>query len=286
MLRRFALAPAVALAGLAPLPLEASLVIDAPTSVVATDPGAVCFRFTVTNTGSEPVNIAENVQVQNTDNIDGYQTSPELAGPGESVTVTYVGQLVVPHLNGGVRIVYDVQVFDVGVLHDLIEPAPYGWTISASSVDPYANTSVATSALRTLYLWYACCRYPIPGGMTAVEFDLESVGIEHLATTPVNGFLNAGSTTYILMAVGDCACGPMVAANLVVMDFPGTMSIVPSAASGTKGATNCTTDPVLLPIDWIGYDNVGGMPCFKGEVNCGPIGVQPTSWGQIKGFYR
>jgi hypothetical protein len=269
-----------------PLPLRADLVIDAPTSVVATDPGAVCFRFTVTNTGAEPVNIPENVQVLNVDNINGYQTSVEFVDPGETETVTYSGQLVIPDENGAVRIVYDVQSYDVAVEHALIVAAPFGWTISASSVDPYDNATEATSTLRTLYLWYACCRYPIPGGMTAVEFGLESVGLVHLSTNPVNGFLNAGSTTYILMAVGGCPCGPIVAAELMVIDNPGTMTIIPSIETGNKGGVNCGNHPVLLPIDWIGYDNVGEFPCFKGEVDCGPISVESASWGKIKSLYR
>jgi hypothetical protein len=262
------------------------LVVDAPSSVIARDEGDVCFRFTVTNPGAEPVEIGAQLQVEDAQNITGQTSGPDSVGAGETVSLSYSGQLIVPELDGLVIITCGGTTLPVDIVHGLVIPAPYGWTISSSSVNPYQNTGVPTGAQGLLYLWYACCRSPLPGGMSAVEFDLESVGIEHLATTPVNGFLNAGSTTWILMAIGGCACGPRVAAELLVIDNPGTMAIVPSAVTGTKGVVDCALDPNLLPLDWIGYDSLGGIPCFKGDVDCGPIAVEATSWSKIKSFYR
>ena len=97
---------------------------------------------------------------------------------------------------------------------------PYGWTISTSNTDPYLNTSIGTGGLRTLYLWYSCSTAMPngPGGMASAVFRIESTGPNHLATTPQNGFLNAGSTDDLLLAVGSCPVGPVVAANLHLDD--------------------------------------------------------------------
>jgi hypothetical protein len=46
--------------------------------------------------------------------------------------------------------------------------------------------------------------------MAAAEFGIASTGVVHLATSPQNGFLNAGITTDLLLAVGGCPGGRCV----------------------------------------------------------------------------
>jgi len=157
----------------------------------------------------------------------------------------------------------------------------YGWTISNSTVDPLSNRGTPTSSVTTLYLWYACSD---GDGMTAAEFGIESNGITHLATTPVNGFLNAGGTTNLLLAVGGCPERPMLAANLLVVDTGGTLCFIPSTDHGVRGTVNCDQiRPALYGFDWIGYSSRGD-PCRSGSL-C-QSDLEPQAWGTIKGRYK
>jgi hypothetical protein len=164
--------------------------------------------------------------------------------------------------------------------------APYAWTISASATSPFVNTTSPTGGVATYRLWLNCADLPgsLQDGMAAAEFAVVSVGVTHLATTPVNGFLNAGSTTNLLLAVGACPGGPVVAADLLVLSLPGTMSLAPSSTQ-TKGTVDCSPNPSLWPIDWIGL-GVGLPPLGKGPADCAPVSVEEGTWGQIKGLYR
>ena len=165
--------------------------------------------------------------------------------------------------------------------------APYAWSISASNTNEFMNTSAPTLGLRTVYLWLACCELP-PGmqdGMATAEFDIVANSISHVATVMQNDFLNAGGTTNLQMAVGGCPCGPIVAANLVIIDLPGTLDLAPSAANGVGGTADCEANPQLWPIDWRGYSNLGAAPNGKG-LPCQFATVERSSWGTIKGLYR
>jgi hypothetical protein len=94
----------------------------------------------------------------------------------------------------------------------------FGWTISASDTDP-RKTVAAIGGQRTLYLWLVCVACGgAQHGLSAAVFDLEGSATV-VSFTPVNGFLNAGTDTEILMAVGACPVGPVVAAEIVV-DLP------------------------------------------------------------------
>ena len=55
----------------------------------------------------------------------------------------------------------------------------YGWTISNSAVDPFANTGAPVMGVATLYVWFNCS---VQDGMSAAEFDLTGT-ISSLAWT-------------------------------------------------------------------------------------------------------
>ena len=94
----------------------------------------------------------------------------------------------------------------------------YGWSISSSSTDPFVNSGTLPEVVTSLYLWLHCTA---GGGMAAAEFQIEMDDSVFLpvAFTPQNGFLNAGTVTHILVAVGGCPTGPVVAGTWTVLYF-------------------------------------------------------------------
>lgn len=168
---------------------------------------------------------------------------------------------------------------------------PYTWTISESSTNPFANSGAFLPGLQTLYLWLACCNLPDPiqDGMAAAEFSLLSKDPANiiLASTAINGFLNAGTSIDLLLAVGGCPCGPVAAMSILVLNnVPNGFGIIP-APNGNKVTADCEPQPSLYPIAWIGYANNGKPPQTKGEI-CkeDPTSVEDSSFGQVKALYR
>ena len=108
-------------------------------------------------------------------------------------------------------------------------PPPYEWTVSASQVDPFVNTVVPSNEVRTIYLWMVGAA----GGMATADFRLVGTTLI-LAATATNGFsvdLDSGQISH-----PECPQGPVIAAELLVLDLPGQLCFAPAAADGTNGA--------------------------------------------------
>lgn len=167
----------------------------------------------------------------------------------------------------------------------------YGWTISKSQVDPFENTGAPTGGVDTLYLWYQC---NVGDGLSAADLVATgsfATGGSVLAFNVMNGFLNAGNATSLLLAVGGCPPGPIVAGNwLVLHAVPGDLCLGPGVVYPTPVAVDCSANPTAHPADYIGYaDTAFGPPCShfeSGDQICETISVEETSWGTIKGLYR
>jgi hypothetical protein len=152
------------------------------------------------------------------------------------------------------------------------QSAPYWWTISDSNTTPYVNTDM-TTGFHTVYLWFSCSRPdPFgPGGMAVAEFAIVTSPPGpnlHVATNMQNGFLNAGTTMDLLLAVGGCPVGPVVAANLlIIVNVPGSMCLAPGSM-GNKSTVDCSQNPQPWPIDWVGLSLLGGSACAKAVPPC------------------
>ena len=175
----------------------------------------------------------------------------------------------------------------------LASDQPYGWSISDSIVTPNSNQGVPTNGLATLYLWLVCCDVPDQPngaprlqGMAAAEFDLVPVGMQIFATTTQNGFLNAGGPQNLLLAVGGCPCGPVIAASILVFLTAGEICFAPSAQNGILGTVDCEPLPSLWGMDWVGYSTTGSPACLQGALCEKPISVEDASWGHIKALYK
>ena len=88
--------------------------------------------------------------------------------------------------------------------------SPFGFTLSRSAADPYDNFGPLAGTPATLYLWYPCALR----GLAAAEFSVTG-GLRVLSFTPMNGFLNAGTSTDLLL-VSPCVWAPVVAGRFLV----------------------------------------------------------------------
>jgi hypothetical protein len=153
----------------------------------------------------------------------------------------------------------------------------YGWTVSRSDADPFANTGELVGSFVNLYLWYACNSND---GMSAAEIDpLINAPNSIAAFNVLNGYLNAGTATHLLLAVGGCPAAPVVAGSWLVLRS-GPIDLCPSGANVT---VDCSADPSAWPNEYIGYSELG-VPC-QDFTPC-ETSVEPTSWGRVKQLYR
>lgn len=159
----------------------------------------------------------------------------------------------------------------------------YGWTISSSPADPNVNSGAVSPAPVTLFLWLACAPQD---GMSAAEFNLSTpAGLLNFGFTTQNGFLNAGGAGNLLLAVGGCPTGPVVAGSWTFFGSQvGDICLVPSGG-GVRATVDCNTSvPGVWPISAVGY-GYGSTGDSCREDLC-VVSVEPSSWGAVKSLYR
>ena len=163
----------------------------------------------------------------------------------------------------------------------------YGWSLSGSTGSPCVSNGPA-SQISTLALWY---NYNSDDGMSAMEANLVlSPGITNFGFTPLSGFLNAGNPTNLLLAVGGCPSGPVLAGTWTLFDA------IVGGYSACLGGANVTVDcDLLTPIAWphgvTGFATGAGAPCEVPVANgtgCTPpiVSVETSTWGSLKALYR
>ncbi len=192
--------------------------------------------------------------------------------------------------------------------------AQYGWSISASDIDPHVHTGGNATGFGHLYLWYEC---NLDAGLSSVDLSLAAVGVAVVGFTPLNGFVNAGSATHLLLAVASCPNAPVLAGQIPVI-FSG----VPASLCIDPGGIAVDCIPSVWPIYTVGWDalsppscdervpdgllcapychqdichpDLGCIPgicvrcgsCTPCDASCPPVAVQPTPWGSVKALYR
>lgn len=158
-------------------------------------------------------------------------------------------------------------------------------TGGSSPTDPYANTASWIPGILELYLWFACSD---EGGMAAAEFKLSTDNPANiiLAFTPQSGYLNAGSPTDLLLAVGGCPTGPILAGNILVLtNVPGEYCLVPDF-QGIMGTVDCGANPQIWPIQQIGFSDTGSDPSCNDDLCPDPTSTEGSSWGGVKTLFR
>lgn len=159
----------------------------------------------------------------------------------------------------------------------------YAWVVSSSPSILFANTgNFPPGALATVYLWFFAVG---PQGMSAADISVvinPAGAVNVLAFNTSNGFLNAGSVTNPLLAVGGCPYGPVVAGSWILLPVFSAWEL---CLGGVAMTVNCEINPIAYPHLSHGFAN-GGAPQTCGGDLCGIVSVESTSWGMVKSLYR
>jgi len=166
------------------------------------------------------------------------------------------------------------------VMTSTAHAAIYAWSVSKSSVDPYINTGLPTGGVDTLFLWFQCSTE----GMASAEMSLDSTPPgQVLAFNVMNGFLNAGNATNLLLAVGGCPNAPVVSGAILILHF----APLAVCLGGANVTVDCSPNPVAWPHDHKGYADLSLPLCLNDTSTiCDPFSIEEESWGKIKTLYR
>lgn len=167
----------------------------------------------------------------------------------------------------------------------------YVWLISDSPTDPLSNFGDPNDFTHILYLWFWCTT---EDGLLLTEADLTyPPGYTVLDFSPMNGFVNVGSPTELLLGSFTCRTGPLVVGSwFAIGQGTGTFCLGPSAARGVIASTHCEqAPPYNYPIRLVGYEV--GLPepsCYDeiaASLSCtSSVRTDKASWGRLKSLYR
>jgi hypothetical protein len=166
----------------------------------------------------------------------------------------------------------------------------FTWTVSNSTTSAVSNSGAIAPGpsmfAGNLYLWLYCDN--TGAGMAAAEMDVVELrgGGAPTGFTPLNGFLNAGGPTDLLLAVGGCPSGPILAGSFSVGPdafLPDIeICLVPSALNNRNITVAC--GGTGYPNTVIGFAKTGGASCNDGLI-CADIVIDHT-WGRVKSLFR
>jgi len=174
----------------------------------------------------------------------------------------------------------------------------YEWSVSKSDQDAHVNTGPdETGGVSTYYLWFVIGCFSPPQdpnmeGMAAADFGLYPVGDwSIIAFTAQNGFLNAGGSTNLLLAVGGCPKGPIIAGNILVQGTVGGIRLGIGSAPELTATVDCTVAPAAWTwpawVKFTGFKSDGSPATLQDHGNgCTTVAVDESSWGTIKSLYR
>ncbi len=164
----------------------------------------------------------------------------------------------------------------------------YGWSVSSSPSDPCVNEGAfPVGGFVTLFLWYA---YNTPDGMSSTDITVvvnPPDALNIFGFNVQNGFLNAGTATSLLLAIGGCPNGPIAAGNWPCSTAAPAWEF---CLGGLNSTVNCDPIPVLWVNDHMGFTNGDAPTCclrfLVCGIPCGPVSIEDASWGSIKSLYR
>jgi hypothetical protein len=148
--------------------------------------------------------------------------------------------------------------------------AGYEFSLSASSTEPFQNTAPPAGGVRNIYLWATC----IDDGISVFEGNLASNGAAVYAFNPLNGVMNVGGATALLLAVPGCPYGNPVNFLLGywVINDTGVDLCMQVSGNEVLGAVDCDAQNPTLTNNVVvkGFKSLGGSPCTLGTASCSP----------------
>jgi hypothetical protein len=156
----------------------------------------------------------------------------------------------------------------------------YGWSLSESLTETCVNQGTPSFGVKNIYLWHT---YAISLKMAAADIAVGG-SLAPLAFNPLNGFLNAGTATGLLLAVGGCPIPPVIAGSILIVDTGGNLIL-----GGARLTVDCVVNDAYLS-GTTGWSSDGSPPVefsANGIAGCDYIdSVEPQSWGRVKHLYR
>ncbi len=154
-------------------------------------------------------------------------------------------------------------------------PHGYEFAISASPTDPGAVMEVPANGPRPLYLWVTCSEF----GLSALEAGVQGT-ILLSEFTPAPGVVNVGLGSDIVLAISGCPQGAGAARVLgswTALDTGGRAWLERSRTSGTFGAVDCGSLPVIWPEPLVrGFSSDGLAPVTGSNACEGTVSVVLT----------
>jgi hypothetical protein len=170
----------------------------------------------------------------------------------------------------------------------------FSWVVSGSSTDPNVPTGPDGTGFNTVYLWLkqGCGLGGNGAGMSAAEMRLVAKGDWGIvAFTPQNSFLNAGTLPDLLLAVGGCPVGPVVAGNILATGTVGGINLGRTGSVEGAGTVDCEINPILY--SWPEFNRFEGYATASAThsrqnhgAGCDGVSVEQNSWGTVKALYR
>ena len=185
----------------------------------------------------------------------------------------------------------------------------YGFSISASSTDPFVNNPPNPgSGLVTLYLWMLDANNPngsLGAGWAAAEFRIDTTTWPMKSFRARDYFIDVGSVLDIgaepdetgknfLLAAGGCPTTRRVIGDIVMIATGEPVSLEFGVSSDFVGSKHWAVvvecDPYPAAYEWpefvrfVGYatEDFGNNQ----DEGAGPLAVEPSTWGGVKALYR
>jgi hypothetical protein len=118
--------------------------------------------------------------------------------------------------------------------------------------------------------------------MASAEMELIAPAGTILAFNVMNGFLNAGTATHVLLAVGGCPQAPLIAGSVLAFHT----SSFAICIGGSNVTVDCSPNPQAWPNDSKSYTDAGIPACPQDDATLCVVSVEESSWGSIKSLYR
>ena len=171
----------------------------------------------------------------------------------------------------------------------------YEWKASFSNASPDSQVATAPASPTPIpvYLWFTGCNtVPSGAGMSAAEMDAVLTNWTSFGFTPANGYLNAGGGLDLLLAVGSCPAGPVVAGSWTFFGTNGKVRLGKSVRSDWAVTVDCD-DISPLNYAWPGQMRLVGCGTsdFAATLEdwgngCTGDPVDSITWGNVKALYR